>query len=140
MCKHILCCLCLCMAELLQKDYILKRFCLQSHILIIDLVIFNQYNRESKWRRIEAVITGRTRNALALRGTRVRIPPSPSLRNPVTIQVAGFFSSSPKIAEQDNRLAQHIFVGYRRHIPISAARSSIRLARRSFRYSGSREF
>ncbi len=29
------------------------------------------------WRRIEAVITGRTRNALALRGTRVRIPPSP---------------------------------------------------------------
>ena len=29
------------------------------------------------WRRIEAVITGRTRNAFALRGTRVRIPPSP---------------------------------------------------------------
>ena len=28
-------------------------------------------------RRIEAVITGRTRNAFALRGTRVRIPPSP---------------------------------------------------------------
>ena len=79
MCKHILCCLCLCMAELLQNDYILKRFCLQSHILIIDLVIFNQYNRESKRRRIEAVITGRTRNALALRGTRVRIPPSPLL-------------------------------------------------------------
>ena len=77
MCKHILCCLCLCMAELLQKDYILKRFCLQSHILIIDLLIFNQYNREGKRRRIEAVITGRTRNALALRGTRVRIPPSP---------------------------------------------------------------
>ena len=77
MCKHILCCLCLCMAELLQNDYILKRFCLQSHILIIDLVIFNQYNREGKRRRIEAVITGRTRNALALRGTRVRIPPSP---------------------------------------------------------------
>ena len=79
MCKHILCCLCLCMAELLQKDYILKRFCLQSHILIIDLLIFNQYNREGKRRRIEAVITGRTRNALALRGTRVRIPPSPLL-------------------------------------------------------------
>ena len=79
MCKHILCCLCLCMAELLQNDYILKRFCLQSHILIIDLVIFNQYNREGKRRRIEAVITGRTRNALALRGTRVRIPPSPLL-------------------------------------------------------------
>ena len=98
MCKHILCCLCLCMAELLQNDYILKRFCLQSHILIIDLVIFNQYNRESKWRRIEVVITGRTRNALALRGTRVRIPPSPSLRNPATMQVAGFFSFSPKIA------------------------------------------
>ena len=77
MCEHILCCLCLCMAELLQNDYILKRFCLQSHILIIDLVIFNQYNREGKRRRIEAVITGRTRNALALRGTRVRIPPSP---------------------------------------------------------------
>ena len=79
MCEHILCCLCLCMAELLQNDYILKRFCLQSHILIIDLVIFNQYNREGKRRRIEAVITGRTRNALALRGTRVRIPPSPLL-------------------------------------------------------------
>ena len=30
-----------------------------------------------KRRRIEAVITGRTRNAFALRGTRVRIPPSP---------------------------------------------------------------
>ena len=30
-----------------------------------------------QWRRIEAVITGRTRNAFALRGTRVRIPPSP---------------------------------------------------------------
>ena len=30
------------------------------------------------WRRIEVVITGRTRNAFALRGTRVRIPPSPS--------------------------------------------------------------
>ena len=29
------------------------------------------------WRCIEVVITGRTRNALALRGTRVRIPPSP---------------------------------------------------------------
>ena len=31
----------------------------------------------SSWRRIEVVITGRTRNAFALRGTRVRIPPSP---------------------------------------------------------------
>lgn len=30
-----------------------------------------------EWRRIEVVITGRTRNAFALRGTRVRIPPSP---------------------------------------------------------------
>ena len=30
------------------------------------------------WRRIEVVITGRTRNAFALWGTRVRIPPSPS--------------------------------------------------------------
>ena len=29
------------------------------------------------WSRIEAVITGRTRNAFALRGTRVRIPPTP---------------------------------------------------------------
>ena len=32
-------------------------------------------------RRIEAVITGRTRNAFALRGTRVRIPPSPLIRD-----------------------------------------------------------
>lgn len=38
------------------------------------------------WRRIEVVITGRTRNAFALRGTRVRIPPSP----PVYC-AAGFF-------------------------------------------------
>ena len=29
------------------------------------------------WRRIEVVITGRTRNALALTGLWVRIPPSP---------------------------------------------------------------
>ena len=29
------------------------------------------------WSCIEVVITGRTRNALALRGTRVRIPPTP---------------------------------------------------------------
>ncbi len=29
------------------------------------------------WRRIEAVITGRTRNAFGFRATRVRIPPSP---------------------------------------------------------------
>ena len=39
---------------------------------IIYVVIF--------WRRIEAVITGRTRNALALRGTWVQIPPSPRIR------------------------------------------------------------
>ena len=45
-----------------------------------------------EWRRIEVVITGRTRNAFALRGTRVRIPPSPLSKNPVTMQVSGFFS------------------------------------------------
>ena len=33
--------------------------------------------REKMWRRIEVVITGRTRNAFAFRGTWVRIPPSP---------------------------------------------------------------
>lgn len=38
---------------------------------IIYVVIF--------WRRIEVVITGRTRNALALRGTWVQIPPSPRI-------------------------------------------------------------
>ena len=31
------------------------------------------------WSCIEVVITGRTRNALALRGTRVRIPPTPRI-------------------------------------------------------------
>ena len=45
-------------------------------IYFIDFISVTQYNKKS-WRRIEAVITGRTRNALALRGTRVRIPPSP---------------------------------------------------------------
>ncbi len=49
----------------------------------IDLYFQKQYNRGSSSvvgtlrSRIEAVITGRTRNALALRGTRVRIPPTP---------------------------------------------------------------
>ena len=40
---------------------------------IIYVVIF--------WRRIEVVITGRTRNALALRGTWVQIPPSPRIKS-----------------------------------------------------------
>ena len=35
------------------------------------------YKNEYIWRRIEVVITGRTRNALALSGSRVRISPSP---------------------------------------------------------------
>ena len=39
--------------------------------------ILIKYLQKHIWRRIEVVITGRTRNALALRGTRVRIPPSP---------------------------------------------------------------
>ena len=39
--------------------------------------ILIRYLQKHIWRRIEVVITGRTRNALALRGTRVRIPPSP---------------------------------------------------------------
>ena len=35
-----------------------------------------------RWRRIEAVITGRTRNAFAREGTWVRIPPSPHKKKP----------------------------------------------------------
>ena len=38
--------------------------------------ILIKYLQKHIWRRIEVVITGRTRNALALRGTRVRIPPA----------------------------------------------------------------
>ena len=36
---------------------------------------------------IEVVITGRTRNALALRGTRVRIPPTPIIKTSGLSQV-----------------------------------------------------
>ena len=39
--------------------------------------ILIKYLQKHIWRRIEVVITGRTRNALALRGTWVRIPPTP---------------------------------------------------------------
>lgn len=49
------------------------------------------YRIDSVRRRIEAVITGRTRNALALRGSRVRIPPSP--RKKARNNVSGFFMS-----------------------------------------------
>ena len=47
------------------------------------------YRIDSVRRRIEAVITGRTRNALALRGSRVRIPPSP--RKKARNNVSGLF-------------------------------------------------
>ena len=37
------------------------------------------------------VITGLTRNQFASNRTRVRIPPSPPSKNPVTMRVSGFF-------------------------------------------------
>ena len=46
------------------------------------------------WSCIEVVITGRTRNALALRGTWVRIPPTPFVclvGNPFKTGVFHFF-------------------------------------------------
>lgn len=51
-----------------------NHFSLANHAKY-DILI--KYLQKHIWRRIEVVITGRTRNALALRGTRVRIPPSP---------------------------------------------------------------
>ena len=42
------------------------------------------------WRRIEAVITSRTRNAVVRKGTWVRIPPSPPA-NPLCFKPRGVF-------------------------------------------------
>ena len=56
-------------------------------ILVYKFILFQAYNVLTIhpiqlimlfiWSCIEVVITGRTRNAFALRGTRVRIPPTP---------------------------------------------------------------
>ena len=59
-----------------------NHFSLANHAKY-DILI--KYLQKHIWRRIEVVITGRTRNALALRGTRVRIPPSPLIGTGNTI-------------------------------------------------------
>ena len=45
--------------------------------VILSFVRVIAGHESNKWRRIEVVITSRTRNAVVLRGTWVRIPPSP---------------------------------------------------------------
>ena len=49
--------------------------------LMYDYMAALKAYKTNIWRRIEVVITGRTRNALALTGTWVRIPPSPPNKN-----------------------------------------------------------